>query len=209
MDAVGNLYGTTMFGGGSTSSGIAFKLDASNNYALTTLAQFTGNSLGSEPSAGMVADAAGNLYGTTLGAGASSAGTVYKITGAGFVLPGDFNLDGHVNASDITAMEQALTNLSAYEQSHGNLMDWQVKSLGDVNGDGVFNSADLQALLVKLKAGVGSNNSVPEPGTFVLAVLAALMLSGLRLGDSIALHHGLATLCQQVIPPSNAPTQAK
>ena len=190
MDAVGNLYGTTMFGGGSGNSGIAFKLDASNNYALTTLAGFNGNLNGSEPSAGMVADAAGNLYGTTVSAGASSAGTVYKITGTGFVSPGDFNLDGHIDVSDIAVMEQALTNLSAYEQSHGNLMDWQVKSLGDVNGDGKFNNADIQALITLIANnaanGGGQLTAVSEPATLILCVMGFGVLAIRRVGRMLA-----------------------
>jgi len=181
-DAAGNLYGTAFDGGGSNASGIVFKLNASNNYALTTLATFLGQTNGGSPRGSLFADAAGNLYGTTESGGSGFLGTVFKLTGSGFVLRGDFNLDGHVNTSDIAAMEQALTNLSAYEQSHGNLMDSQVTSLGDVNGDGKFNNADLQALLVKLKSGGGSTNPVPEPSTLVLAVLSfGLVMLGRRL----------------------------
>jgi hypothetical protein len=77
-------------------------------------------------------------------------------------------------------MEQALTDLSAFEQSHGNLADWQVKSIGDVNGDGKFNNADLQYLLVTLKNGGGSDDPVPEPTSWVLAFLALAMVSGTR-----------------------------
>ena len=31
------------------------------------------------------------------------------------MLPGDFNRDGHINAADITVMQQALTNINAYQ----------------------------------------------------------------------------------------------
>jgi hypothetical protein len=61
-------------------------------------------------------------------------------------LPGDFNRDGHVYASDIQAMEAALVDLNGYQTSKS-LTDEQLLALGDVNCDGVVNNADLQALL--------------------------------------------------------------
>jgi len=79
-DASGNLYGTTN-GGGTNGQGTVFRLDASNNYALTTLVNFnvstSGN--GAQPYAGLISDAAGNLYGTTFGGGTSGVGTVFKL----------------------------------------------------------------------------------------------------------------------------------
>jgi hypothetical protein len=118
-----------------------------------------------------------------LPAGYTVASNDANIHGNSYTVPelrGDFNLDGHINASDIAGMEQALTNLSAYEQSHGNLMDSQVKSLGDINQDGKFNNADLQALLTLLKSGGGSSDPVPEPASWILASLALMMVSGTR-----------------------------
>jgi hypothetical protein len=91
---------------------------------------------------------------------------------------GDVNLDNHVNASDITSMMTALTNINSYETLKG-LSDSELSHIGDVNQDGKFSNADLQALLDYLKAGHGSTNSVPEPSTFVLAVLA-LGILGVR-----------------------------
>lgn len=84
---------------------------------------------------------------------------------------GDFNFDGHVNAADILAMENALAGLNAF-QAANHLSDSLLDALADVNNDGVINSADLQKLLLTLKTGVGSNNAVPEPSTVVLAGFA-------------------------------------
>jgi hypothetical protein len=94
---------------------------------------------------------------------------------------GDFNFDGHVDASDIAAMESALANPSAYEAAH-DLTAANLVSLGDVNGDGKFTNADLQAFESYLIAGDGSVSTVPEPASLVLLGLAvpALVATGRR-----------------------------
>ena len=46
---------------------------------LTTLYSFTGGD-GANPDAGLIADPAGNLYGTTINGGAQDAGTVFQLT---------------------------------------------------------------------------------------------------------------------------------
>jgi hypothetical protein len=91
---------------------------------------------------------------------------------------GEFNRDGHVDAADVTAMEQALADLPDYEATKG-LTDAQLLLIGDINGDGVINNADVQALLDLLNSGGGST-SVPEPSTFVLAVLAVVLVGLFR-----------------------------
>ena len=70
-DAEGNLYGTTKFGGiptcGEDTCGTVFKIDSAGKE--TVLYRFEGGNNGSDPVAGLVRDAAGNLYGTTQGNG--------------------------------------------------------------------------------------------------------------------------------------------
>ena len=88
IDAAGNLYGTTNgggdeFGGGGAFLGTVFKLSADHT-TLTPLYAFTGNADGDIPQAGLTADAAGNLYGTTT-SGGSDGGTVFRLSGSGFV----------------------------------------------------------------------------------------------------------------------------
>ncbi len=73
--------------------------------------------------------------------------------------PGDFNQDGHVDAADIGPAMQVLTNRTAYETQYG-VAAQDLLTVSDVNGDGVFNNADLQALLIGLKN--GSFDSVPR-----------------------------------------------
>ena len=58
-----------------------FQLTPSGN--LTLLHSFTGGSDGALPFAGLIADAAGNLYGTTNGGGDGSNGTVFQLTPSG------------------------------------------------------------------------------------------------------------------------------
>jgi uncharacterized repeat protein (TIGR03803 family) len=65
-DRAGNLYGTTTEGGAS-GAGVVFKLthNGSGGYTESVLYAFTGGSDGCDPFAGLIADSAGNLYGTT------------------------------------------------------------------------------------------------------------------------------------------------
>ena len=89
-DAAGNLYGTTVAGGLSTCEhtrgcGVVYKVDSSGHE--TVLYAFKGGADGAVPAAGVIADAAGNLYGTTTNGGlrcnGEGCGTVYKVTPSG------------------------------------------------------------------------------------------------------------------------------
>jgi uncharacterized repeat protein (TIGR03803 family) len=80
-DAVGNLYGTTFYGGASN-AGVVFKLSPTGTE--TVLYSFTGGADGAYPYAGLIRDAAGNLYGTTAGGGAFRTwGVVFKLGPSG------------------------------------------------------------------------------------------------------------------------------
>ena len=96
-DAMGNLYGTTQYGGGGScfgghGCGTVFRLTPNGNgtYTEAVLYRFTGGADGSNPPAGLISDAMGNLYGTTQYGGGSSnciggfgCGTVFKLTPIG------------------------------------------------------------------------------------------------------------------------------
>ena len=78
-DTNGNLFGTTE-GGGENGLGILFEIaNTATGYASTptVLAGFN-DAIGTHPSA-PIADANGNLFGTTLGGGSTAQGTVYEI----------------------------------------------------------------------------------------------------------------------------------
>jgi uncharacterized repeat protein (TIGR03803 family) len=84
-DGAGNLYGTASLGGISDECGLGcgviFKLDTTGTE--TVLYTFAGMSDGGVPTAGLVRDAAGNLYGTTEYRGTSDWGVVFKLDPTG------------------------------------------------------------------------------------------------------------------------------
>jgi len=82
LDGAGNLYGTTLNGGNSKACnprgcGTVFKVDKAGTK--TVLHSFSATD-GASPWAGLIRDAAGNLYGTTSSGGASSLGVVFKLS---------------------------------------------------------------------------------------------------------------------------------
>jgi len=92
LDDAGNFYGTTFRGGsGSTldGCGIVFRLNPANLNPYTILHDFTCGADGANPLAGLVQDAAGNLYGTTHSGGdltcggGSGCGVVFKLDPVG------------------------------------------------------------------------------------------------------------------------------
>jgi uncharacterized repeat protein (TIGR03803 family) len=86
--AGGNLYGTTYVGGKGTCTiefeqvgcGTVFKVAPNNNNKETVLHSFKGQPDGESPIGGLVRDAAGNLYGTTVAGGAFNSGTIFKLS---------------------------------------------------------------------------------------------------------------------------------
>jgi uncharacterized repeat protein (TIGR03803 family) len=82
-DASGNFFGTTL-GGGTNRWGAVFKLDSAGNYS--TLYSFCSQANcadGSQPTAGVIQDGSGNLYGTTSLGGVNNGGVVFKLDSAG------------------------------------------------------------------------------------------------------------------------------
>ncbi|HEY6324944.1 MAG TPA: choice-of-anchor tandem repeat GloVer-containing protein [Candidatus Cybelea sp.] len=88
-DHAGVLYGTTYYGGKLTGPycapdgcGVVFKIDSKGKASVVHA--FAGpTSDGQNPYAGLLEDAAGNLYGTTRNGGATGYGVVFKIDRAG------------------------------------------------------------------------------------------------------------------------------
>jgi uncharacterized repeat protein (TIGR03803 family) len=83
-DSKGNLYGTTFSGGSAACHcGTIFKIGPLGNESV--LHSFTGGADGEAPSAGLVPDSQGNLYGTASSGGNKSClcGTVFKLEATG------------------------------------------------------------------------------------------------------------------------------
>jgi uncharacterized repeat protein (TIGR03803 family) len=81
-DWAGNLYGTTAYGGSDeTDTGTVFKIDPKTGNE--TVIYDLGYTDPQNPSAGVVLDGEGNIYGTTSNGGAAGNGAVYKIDPAG------------------------------------------------------------------------------------------------------------------------------
>jgi uncharacterized repeat protein (TIGR03803 family) len=87
FDQAGNLYGTTKVGGCSGDCGVVFELtpQTDGSWMESVLYRFNGRD-GRYPAAGLISDAAGNLYGTTVLGGdlslcnnGSGCGVVYKL----------------------------------------------------------------------------------------------------------------------------------
>jgi uncharacterized repeat protein (TIGR03803 family) len=82
-DKVGNLYATTADGGAGCHGGCGtvFELSPASGgrWTETVLYRFTGGGDGAVPESGLIFDAAGNLYGTTIHGGASGDGTIFQL----------------------------------------------------------------------------------------------------------------------------------
>jgi uncharacterized repeat protein (TIGR03803 family) len=84
-DGAGNLYGTTG-GGGVNGEGAVFKLDSSGHETLVYSfcpVNYGNCDDGSNPRGGLVEDAAGNLFGTTVEGGGNEGGTVFEVDNTG------------------------------------------------------------------------------------------------------------------------------
>jgi uncharacterized repeat protein (TIGR03803 family) len=91
LDGAGNLYGTTGYGG-SADQGTVFRMKTDGT-GYTVLHHFAGAfSDGAQPTAELILDGAGNLYGTTYSGGSAIQGTVFtmKTDGTGFRVLHDF-----------------------------------------------------------------------------------------------------------------------
>ena len=81
FDAAGNLYGTT-YEGGDVGYGTVFELSPGTNgsWTETVLHSFGAGNDGILPTAGVIFDSSGNLYGTTSSGGIHERGTVFELT---------------------------------------------------------------------------------------------------------------------------------
>lgn len=82
FDADGNLYGVAPVGG--QGSGAVYQLKPSGSgWTPHTLYSFSGGDDGDEPLGGVVLDAAGNVYGSTIAGGPAGGGVVFELVRSG------------------------------------------------------------------------------------------------------------------------------
>jgi uncharacterized repeat protein (TIGR03803 family) len=141
QDASGNLYGTT-YVGGANGGGVVFKVDSTGQetvlYNFCSVVKNLACADGQWPEAGLILDAAGNLYSTTMGGGSRHIvnglgwGTVFKLdsTGHETVL---YNFCAAASCTDGSVPTAGLIQDSA-----GNLY-------GTTSGGGANTTADLGA----------------------------------------------------------------
>jgi hypothetical protein len=156
--------GTLSFGG-------ALQVALLSGYSPTANTKFSvfdwGNSTGQFSSISLPALESGLAWST---AGLYTSGNL--VVASVNALPGDYNRDGRIDAGDISAMQGALTDLSGFAAANSGLSASDLLTLEDVNGDGVVNNADEQALLRFLLNGGNNYTTVPEPTSGVLLGLA-------------------------------------
>lgn len=153
-DSQGNLYGTT-YQGGLYGSGTVFELPVGGS-SVTTCATFS-YSNGSNPEAGLVADGAGNLYGTTYSGGQNGVGTVFRIPSGGgspSTLTSFNSATG--NLPNSTLVFDASGNLYGTASGGGQYSDGTVFML-PANGGSMTNPVSFN----------GSNGAQPEAGLLI------------------------------------------
>jgi uncharacterized repeat protein (TIGR03803 family) len=139
VDSAGDLFGTTSEGGsanGSGGGGTIFEVAAGSNVA-TVLYSFTGGADGASPQGRLLADASGNLYGTTLGSSTpnpNNQGTVFKLSR---------NINPQVppvlfNLATLNGSNGADPHAGLIADAHGNL--YGTTSEGGTNGTGTDNA---------------------------------------------------------------------
>jgi uncharacterized repeat protein (TIGR03803 family) len=80
FDNAGNLYGTTLQGGEIDYGSVYQLVHSGSGWTLNTLSSFEDDGDGNEPEGGLIMGGAGNLFGTTTGAGYGGGGTVFELT---------------------------------------------------------------------------------------------------------------------------------
>jgi uncharacterized repeat protein (TIGR03803 family) len=153
QDAAGNFYGTTYYGPGygNGDTGVVFKLDT--NGKETALHAFTGIPDGANPTAGLVGDAAGNLYGTTLFGGVAAPACFYRDWGCGVVFKLDPTGKETVLHRFTGGADGALPHAGLVRDQAGNL--YGTTTLGGDSNSGVVFKLDPTGKLTVLHSFTG------------------------------------------------------
>jgi uncharacterized repeat protein (TIGR03803 family) len=169
MDAAGDLFGTTIYGGASN-DGTVFEIAKSGSgysSTLTVLASFNGTN-GASPQDSLIMDAAGDLLGTTVGGGTGGDGTVFEIAKSGSGYSSAPTILTSFNSTDGIAPGGSLIMDAA-----GDLLG--TTDQGGANGDGeVFELAALSPTPIATVDGTTTviNTDPPVPPTVTITSAA-------------------------------------
>jgi hypothetical protein len=160
-DAAGDLFGTTD-GGGQYNDGTVFEIVKTGSVygAPTTLVSFNGSN-GVNPYAGLIADAAGDLFGTTIGGGLYGDGTVFEIVRTGSVYSAPTTLVSFNGSNGVVPYAGLITDAAGdlfgttYAGANGYGTVFEIVKTGSVYG--------APTTLVSFNNGNGSN---PFAGLF-------------------------------------------
>jgi uncharacterized repeat protein (TIGR03803 family) len=155
-DAEGDLFGTTVYGGTNDDGKVFELVKTGSGYTEKVLHSFSGGTTnGANPEAGLIADATGDLFGTTYYGGAygeryGGYGTVFELekTGSGFakkvLLLHSFSsgtTDGaYPGAGLIADAEGDLFGTTAYGGAHGGGMVFELVKTGSGFAEKVLHS---------------------------------------------------------------------
>jgi len=203
MDSIGNLYGTTPYGGAS-GDGTVFEL-ARGSGTITTLASFNGTN-GADPEAALIMDSSGNLYGTTYVGGASKRGTVFELVHGSSTITTLASFNGADGSGSYAALIM---------DSSGNL--YGTTPYGGASGDGtVFELAHGSHTITTLASFNGTNGEYPHAGVIMDSSgnlygttygAGGLYSAGLPVGTVFELAHDshtITTLASGLVHPEAA-----
>jgi uncharacterized repeat protein (TIGR03803 family) len=148
LDAQGNLYGVTFYGGvngGLAGEGTVFKVDSAGNESILFAFPASGAD-GTNPNGSLVRDASGNLYGSTTYGGRGNCNNGF-LPGCGVV----FKLDSSGNVTvlhDFTGVQDGQYPKSLALDAAGNLY-----GLSGYNGTGVLFKIDTAGTFTVLESG--------------------------------------------------------
>jgi uncharacterized repeat protein (TIGR03803 family) len=160
----GKLYGSTQYGG-AHSSGVIYELspptEHGGSWIETVVYSFTAGADGGVPSSGVISDAKGALYGTTVTGGTHQSGTVFRLSlGSGGVwkekvmysfdqINGDLAYPSGLMLGVTGALYGTTGSGTAFELSppsgQGPWVESNIHTFGGLNGDGVTPSSSLLA----------------------------------------------------------------
>jgi uncharacterized repeat protein (TIGR03803 family) len=203
QDTAGNLFGTTAQGGKSgcyLGCGTVFKVDTTGKETvLYTFCSASGCTDGATPYAGLIQDAAGNLYGTTDAGGAVGQGTVFEVDTSG----NETVLYSFCSVSYPNCTDGQYTSSSLLQDTAGNLYGTTQKGgahgygtvfkLAAAGGSSRFTTFDAAG------AGTGENQ-----GTIPTSINTAGTIAGFYV-DGSNVNHGFVRATNGTITGFEAP----